>query len=1083
MTGPLTTAAAPGPATVTIADPVDLQRVMGTDFQVSPQQWSAISAPLEPAVVIAGAGSGKTALMAARVVYLVVTGQVAADQVLGLTFTTKAASELGRRIRDSLAAAGHGRGSLAPERDADEEVLEPTVATYNAYAAALLTEHGLRIGHEPDTRVMADASRYQLAVRAIARHTGKVELLSDHPETVVNYLLGLEGAMSEHLVDDATVRDFQRREVAAFEAALETARAKADLVKALNTLGRRDELLDLVRTYRRLKADLGLMDFSDQIALAARLADEHPDVGRLEREKYRIVLLDEYQDTSVAQARMLRRLFSGADERGGRGHAVTAVGDPNQAIYGWRGASVSNILGFGHDFPSAGGSPDVPTYPLTVNRRSDRRILEVANRLAAPLYAQFPQVRELEAADRAAEGAVRAIVHETYAAELAWLADEVAATHAAMPEPAWREIGVLTRDNASAADVFDALSAAEIPVEIVGLQGLLRLPEVAEVVATLTLLHDLTANAALLTLLTGPRWAIGPRDLALLGRRARRLAVDADAPGHAGHRRAARGRRRGGRPDRGQLAVRRARRPGGGPLLRRRPRAVRAALRGAADAADARRRAAARPGPQDHRHHRDRRRAGLVGQPGRPGPTRQPRPVREGGGGVPGHRRRRQPGRAAGLPHRRGRDGHRPRHRHPERGRLGQAAHRAPRQGPGVGRGVLRRGLRGEVPDHPHPHPVAGRPRRTALPAARGRRRPAAAARPREGRPRRAARGGPDPRGPGGAAAGLRRVHPRRGTCWSSRPTSGPSPARPRSGPRPTRSPSRRRSPTGGSSPTGGRRSPRRARRTRSSWVRPRRPWPVTEHTAEALRRIDAAEVVRAAMVEHAEGSVREPELDMVDASVVAEWDAELDRLLVEARRDRSDRVAVPLPSSLSATAVARLRDDPADFARDLARPMPRQPSPSARFGTRFHAWVEARFGQQDLFDPEELPGQGDRGIDSESDLAALIATFESGPFAERLPVAVEAPFALVLAGQVVRGRIDAVYADGDDFLVVDWKTNQRATADPLQLGLYRQAWAELRGIPPERVRAAFYYVRTGEVVEPDGLPGREEIEALLAGR
>src|SRR5207342_2867188 len=134
---------------------------------------------------------------------------------------------------------------------------------------------------------------------------------------------------------------------------------------------------------------------------------------------------------------------------------------------------------------------------------------------------------------------------------------------------------------------------------------------------------------------------------------------------------------------------------------------------------------------------------------------------------------------------------------------------------------------------------------------------------------------------------------------------------------------------------------------------------------------------------------------------------AELDRLVAEARADRDQVIDVPLPSSLSATAVTRLRADPEGLARDLARPMPRQPSPSARFGTRFHAWVEARFGQQDLFDPEELPGQGDKGIDSESDLAALIATFESGPFAERLPVAVEAPFALVLAGQVVRGRID----------------------------------------------------------------------------
>ena len=109
-----------------------------------------------------------------------------------------------------------------------------------------------------------------------------------------------------------------------------------------------------------MKADLGLMDFSDQIELGARLAADQPDVGAAEREKFKVVLLDEYQDTSVAQAIMLSRLFGG-------GHAVTAVGDPNQAIYGWRGASVSNILGFGVDFPSADGSTEVPAYALTVN--------------------------------------------------------------------------------------------------------------------------------------------------------------------------------------------------------------------------------------------------------------------------------------------------------------------------------------------------------------------------------------------------------------------------------------------------------------------------------------------------------------------------------------------------------------------------------------------------------------------------------------------------------------------------------------------------------------------------------------------
>jgi DNA helicase II / ATP-dependent DNA helicase PcrA len=192
------------------------------------------------------------------------------------------------------------------------------------------------------------------------------------------------------------------------------------------------------------------------------------------------------------------------------------------------------------------------------------------------------------------------------------------------------------------------------------------------------------------------------------------------------------------------------------------------------------------------------------------------------------------------------------------------------------------------------------------------------------------------------------------------------------------------------------------------------------------------------------------------------------------------------MPSSLSATSLARLRDDPDGFVADLVRPMPRRPSPAARFGTRFHAWVEARFGQQDLIDPDELPGRADADIDDDSDLAQLVKQFAEGPFGERRPVAVEPPFALVLAGQVVRGRIDAVYAETvggqEGFLVVDWKTSRTQGADPLQLALYRLAWAELAGVPVERVRAAFYYVRTGDLVEPAGLDGRAALERLLGG-
>ena len=191
----------------------------------------------------------------------------------------------------------------------------------------------------------------------------------------------------------------------------------------------------------------------------------------------------------------------------------------------------------------------------------------------------------------------------------------------------------------------------------------------------------------------------------------------------------------------------------------------------------------------------------------------------------------------------------------------------------------------------------------------------------------------------------------------------------------------------------------------------------------------------------------------------------------------------MPLPSSLSATSLARLNDDPDVLARELARPMPRQPSHQARFGTAFHAWIEARFGQQALLEPDDLWGRADADIDDVGELQEVIASFESGSFADRTPLSVEAPFALVLAGQVVRGRIDAVYREDDgSFLVIDWKTNRSETADPLQLAIYRLAWAEIHDVPPSSVRAAFHYVRTGRTVEPAALPGREELEQILIG-
>jgi DNA helicase-2/ATP-dependent DNA helicase PcrA len=250
---------------------------------------------------------------------------------------------------------------------------------------------------------------------------------------------------------------------------------------------------------------------------------------------------------------------------------------------------------------------------------------------------------------------------------------------------------------------------------------------------------------------------------------------------------------------------------------------------------------------------------------------------------------------------------------------------------------------------------------------------------------------------------------------------------------------------------------------------------------------LDAAELVGRARVEGPSLDAEESLL-LDEQATVARWDSELERLLSEARESRSRKAYdVALPAALSATQVMRLAKDPDGLASELARPMPRKPNRAARFGTRFHAWVESYFGQQLLIDPDDLPGAADEDIVDDTDLTELMDAFRVGPFGETTPYEIEAPFALALGGRVIRGRIDAVYQvareDGSrGYDVIDWKTSRSESADPLQLAIYRLAWSELLSIPLDRVTAAFYYVRTGDIVRPSDLPEKDELIELLNG-
>lgn len=218
-------------------------------------------------------------------------------------------------------------------------------------------------------------------------------------------------------------------------------------------------------------------------------------------------------------------------------------------------------------------------------------------------------------------------------------------------------------------------------------------------------------------------------------------------------------------------------------------------------------------------------------------------------------------------------------------------------------------------------------------------------------------------------------------------------------------------------------------------------------------------------------------------------WRREADLLLAERAEltRQAGPIEVALPAALSVTQLVTLRRDPAALARSLRRPLPTEPNPYARRGTAFHTWLEQRFGAGRLLDVDELPGAADADAAPDEALAELQERFLASEWADRTPAEVEVPFATVIAGVVVRGRMDAVFGrPGGRFDVVDWKTGRQPTgaaaaAAAVQLAVYRLAWAELAGVSVAQVGAAFHYVRDGMTVRPVDLLDAAGLTALIA--
>ncbi|MBE6483830.1 MAG: ATP-dependent helicase [Actinomycetaceae bacterium] len=505
-----------------------IMRMIHPDRNAQPtaEQRLVIEAEDPALLVVAGAGSGKTATMADRIAYQVAIGRVDPGEVLGLTFTRKAAGELAQRVESTL-------GRLNRVVQPRESLTRPLITTYNSFAVDIASSYGLLIGVDPAARLVTDGERWQLMSQIIEEWPNGVNDFGElERSSLVESALALEAAILDNQLTTDAVREFLDSEITAIDVLAQEKRRfgkeqGADSkvwselkAKAPASLRVRRELLDVVEAYFQRKRDEGLVEFADQVASASAVLNRHPDIGREVASQYRLVLLDEYQDTSVNQAAFITAaLTRGEDTRAGSWRSVCAVGDPNQAIYGWRGASANALADF------AARLPDVRQLSLSVSFRSDDAILDAANAVAANITTGGVEVRKLRSRPHAGPGRVIEIRpwlrEESYLAIGLRIRDVIAELRRTRPDHR-PEIAVLGRKRIYLERMAPVLQSLGIPYEFIGGESMIRRPEILTLRAALGVVASPGRNDLLLRLLT--LYGIGADDLRALDGWSRELA-------------------------------------------------------------------------------------------------------------------------------------------------------------------------------------------------------------------------------------------------------------------------------------------------------------------------------------------------------------------------------------------------------------------------------------------------------------------------------------------------------------------------------------------------------------------------------
>ena len=471
------------------------------------EQIPIIESPLAPAVVIAGAGSGKTETMSQRVLFLVANELITPNQLLGLTFTRKAAGELAKRIKYRLRQLK--KANLLPDHVDESEL---TVSTYHSYAGKVLAEHAIRIGVDAESDPIGEAAAWQIAHEEVTKFVGSDLPINGSTASVVQEVMDLSTQLAENDKSASEIIQYTNRlldQISQFNdrQTVAVSEFKAELRQRL-------AILPIVDAFDNRRKESGLLTFNDHMSIAARLVSQSKlnhsdDIGVIERGKYKVVLLDEYQDTSFNQIKFLSNLY-------GNNHPVTAVGDPNQAIYGWRSASSETLDSFSKSFNSK-----ALKFNLMTTWRNEEAILQLANSVIDQISTE-KQIAKLTTRPGAKTGEVICAVYETQVQEGAEIASYFASKwfdkqRQSLPDEKKSTFAVLVRNRSQIDLIQSAFSQLNIPTDVVGVGGLINTPEVADIIALLRTLTMPDSGTALMRLLTGPYLNLGARDLMALG--------------------------------------------------------------------------------------------------------------------------------------------------------------------------------------------------------------------------------------------------------------------------------------------------------------------------------------------------------------------------------------------------------------------------------------------------------------------------------------------------------------------------------------------------------------------------------------